>query len=95
MSIIDIFLLQFQCKPRTQFTCWSGDCIPLEQRCNERADCEDRSDEHKCQQIFFDKNEYRKTYIPRNWLKNTPLKIETGFDVIDIVEINEAKVKHI
>ena len=82
-----------KCNPTKEFTCANGDCISLEKRCNERTDCNDESDEYHCQQIIIDKNSYRKTYVPRNPTKEGPLKIEVGFDVIDIVEINEAEVQ--
>ena len=84
--------MQTQCDPRSQFTCWNGDCISLNQRCDERAHCPDSSDEHSCRLVTFDKDVYRKTYVPRNPSEEGPLKIEVGFDVIDIVEINEAEV---
>ena len=86
--------IPFQCNPKSQFTCWNGDCISLESRCDDKADCLDRSDEHSCQQIIFDKNIYRKTYVPRNLSMNDhPITIKVGFDVIDIVDINEAEVR--
>ena len=81
-----------KCNPTKEFTCANGDCISLEKRCNERTDCNDESDEYHCQQIIIDKNSYRKTYVPRNPTKEGPLKIEVGFDVIDIVKIDEPGV---
>ena len=82
-----------KCNPTKEFTCSNGDCISLEKRCNERTDCNDRSDEYNCQQIKIDKHSYRKTYVPINPTEEGPLKIVVGFDVIDIVEINEAEVQ--
>ena len=52
------FLLQSSMMPRTlnyfkgcrsgEFRCQSGQCIPEAYRCNERYDCNDRSDEWDC-----------------------------------------------
>ena len=86
-------MLIFQCNPMKQFTCWNGDCIALEKRCNERTDCDDGSDEYHCRQIIFNRDAYRKTYVPINPTVKGPLNVEVSFAVIDIVEINEAKVK--
>ena len=87
-------MLIFKCDPMKQFTCWNGDCLSLEKRCDERSDCNDRSDEFNCQQIRFEKDVYRKTHVPKNPRDERPLEVEVSFDVIDIVEINEAKVSH-
>ena len=84
-------MFNFKCDPLKQFTCWNGDCLALEKRCNEINDCNDRSDEYHCQQIRFDKGVYRKTYVPKS--EKAPLKIEVSFDVTGIVEINEAEVQ--
>ena len=34
--------------PSEMFTCKSGGCIPLANKCNSRVDCEDGSDELSC-----------------------------------------------
>ena len=33
---------------QTEFTCKSGDCVPLESRCDLNLDCEDATDELDC-----------------------------------------------
>ena len=92
-GIIEVYLMfTFQCNPLKQFTCWNGDCISLEKRCDLRTDCDDRSDEYQCQQIRFNQDVYRKTFVPSNPWDEGPLKIEVSFDVLDIVEIKEAQV---
>ena len=67
----------------------------MNKRCDENPDCHDGSDEKNCQQILIDKNIYRKTNIPKNPIEKGPLKIGVGFDVINIVQINEAEVRMI
>ena len=41
-----------QCFPN-KYTCDSGYCIPLHQRCNTELNCEDKSDENNCKYMIF------------------------------------------
>ena len=52
----------------------------------------DGSDESDCRFINFHNGQYRKEFVPRNETSVSKLEIEVGFDVIDIVDINEPKV---
>ena len=36
------------CNITRQFTCDDGQCVTMEQRCNQHPDCRDRSDEQNC-----------------------------------------------
>ena len=38
----------FYAAPGDEFSCSSGVCIPMIQRCNNINDCEDKSDEAHC-----------------------------------------------
>ena len=87
------FSSDFKCNPRHQFTCWNSDCISLNKRCDERKDCEDGSDESDCSFINFHNVQYRKEFVPRKETSVSKLEVKVGFDVIDIVDINEPKVK--
>ena len=51
-----------QCYPG-KFTCDSGQCIPLEERCNIELNCEDETDESNCDGIKIG-NEYAKEKVP-------------------------------
>ena len=51
-----------QCYPH-KFTCGSGHCIPLEDRCNIDYNCKDRTDEDKCQKTLINEN-YIKELLP-------------------------------
>ena len=82
-----------QCDPKQQFTCWNGYCIPIDKRCDKRTDCDDESDEHFCPYIKLDENKYRKKLVPINTKENTKLRVAIGFDVLEIVEINEPGVR--
>ena len=39
----------------TQFTCDDGQCIKMEERCNQLPDCEDKSDEYDCKILALEK----------------------------------------
>lgn len=40
----------------------------------------------------MDEEKYRKVFVPKDPSVDAKLNVEVGFDVIDIVEINEPKV---
>ena len=73
------------------FTCWTGQCIPFNQRCDAKRDCPDYSDEDHCGQITFEIDKYKKTIVPRSPKGEDHLMIEVELDVSDIVEVNEPK----
>lgn len=49
-----------------QFTCSSGNCIDLSDRCNLRPDCSDGSDEENCDVLGPLPHSYNKLQIPEN-----------------------------
>ena len=51
-----------QCYPG-KFTCDSGQCIQLEERCNIELNCEDKTDEYNCDKITTG-NGYAKEQVP-------------------------------
>ena len=51
-----------QCFPN-KYTCDSGYCIPLHQRCNTELNCEDKSDENNCHTLVLEEN-YNKRVPP-------------------------------
>ena len=55
--------LQVSICTEDQFTCNDGLCIPMDNRCNRRADCSDNSDEINCQTAVKSR-EYLKEYPP-------------------------------
>ena len=58
----DIQLTLSQCYPG-KFTCDSGQCIPLQQRCNIELNCEDQSDENNCSGLKLG-NDYATEKMP-------------------------------
>lgn len=53
----------FQCG-NNEFSCDSGNCINLPNRCNRLADCRDASDEAGCNYVDIDEKQYRKVDPP-------------------------------
>ena len=65
----------------------------MDKRCDERKDCTDGSDESKCMLINLEIENYRKEFIPRDPVSDSNLKVKVGFDLLDIAEINQPKVR--
>ena len=82
----DFFLLS------GQFTCNDGQCIDIEQRCDQTSNCVDESDEDNCKLIFM-KDNYNKKIAPFSFDKinnvNIPVNINVSMSVIDIIKIAE------
>ena len=83
------------CK-RGQFTCNDGQCIDMEQRCDQTSNCLDESDEDNCRTIIM-KSNYNKKIAPFTYDKNKDLNIpgniNVSMSIIDILKIEE--VNHI
>ena len=90
--ILKSIILYFKCNPKEKFTCRSGQCIPLGERCDKTMDCEDKSDEMNCWQIKIMEDQYIKDDAPENYTYQSKLNIDVWWNVIDIVEVNEPQV---
>ena len=79
-----------------QFTCASGDCIPMMELCNQINNCGDESDEKNC--TLLDLNEgYDKNLAPvtiRNYAKeHVPVLISiTLLQIVDIDEVRKTRM---
>ena len=78
------------------FTCDNGDCIPMEERCDQALNCADETDETGCQ-ILVLKSSYRKTTPP---IKVTtvnrepvvfPCNVTVAITLLDVAAIRESK----
>ena len=76
-----------KCTVGTQFTCNTGDCISLEQRCNERRDCSDNSDEENCFLVSIPTSHY-KDRPPKPLKQNTSLQLLTSWKIINVDSID-------
>lgn len=75
-----------------EFTCNDGQCIDIEQRCDQTSNCNDESDEDDCKMIFM-KDNYNKKIPPFFFdkinNKNIPVNVNASMSVIDIIKIAE------
>ena len=62
------------CEDKNEFNCEDGSCIPIEERCNSKFDCNDGTDERDCERIA----------IPKFYLKHVP----AGMIYMEIMYIN-------
>ena len=71
---------------KDEFTCLSGTCVSLSQRCNLIADCEDHSDEMNCSILHLDET-YR-GFLPPVDESEVPLAIKFSVVIHSIRDIN-------
>ena len=57
-----------------------------------KIDCQDKSDENFCRQIYIDEHSYRKSIAPENPYGLSTLEVGVWFEIMDVVEINEPEV---
>ena len=76
----------------TEFTCTDGQCIDMDQRCDQTSNCQDESDEDNCG-ILFMKDNYNKKIPPFLFdqinQENIPVNINISMSVIDMLKIKE------
>ena len=78
-------LLLTHCE-ENEFTCDDGTCIALSDRCDQKYDCFDHSDENNCDIVVFPKS-YKKSLTPRSQDKNEqglPVTLDIIIKSIDI-----------
>ena len=83
---------------RDQFTCRNGQCVGMEERCDQVLDCTDESDEVGCKTVLL-KTSYRKTAPPVTLQRKEgvrsvkPATVKVSVTLLDIVGIREAENK--
>ena len=68
------------------FTCNDGQCVRLDQRCNQLPDCRDKSDEKNCKILLLEDG-YNKEVPPI--LSSDPVDVSVSIDILKVVDINE------
>ena len=69
-----------------EFTCDDGQCIEMEERCDQVPDCRDESDENNCELILM-KNNYNKNIPPTSGISAANVSI--SINLMKVVEIEE------
>ena len=83
-------LVLTSCDPSVEFTCDIGQCISIDQRCDDNKDCIDGSDEHQCKQFVLE-DPYDKAMPPsiRNHISGEKeARVEARIEIISIDKIN-------
>ena len=80
------------CNPEGEFTCTDGQCVTMEQRCDQIPDCRDESDEENCR-ILVLKKSYNKEIAPFT-VNSTdrsivPVQLNISINLLKIVNMNE------
>ena len=83
------------CK-NTEFPCTNGECVDMELRCDKNYNCNDYSDEEKCDVQTTSTNEYNKKATPKIKVTDgidSKTDIKISIHILDILEINEIESK--
>ena len=80
-----------RCNPERLFTCDDGQCIEIEERCNQVPDCRDESDERGCQLMIL-KDGYNKNIPPIRRAEDgsaIPANVSISITLMKVVEVEE------
>ena len=69
-----------------EFTCNNGQCITMKERCNQKFDCRDESDERNCRVLVLNDG-YNKRLPPKNTGNSVDVNVSMG--ILRIVDIDE------
>jgi hypothetical protein len=76
----------------TEFTCHDGQCVKMEERCDQIIHCRDQSDEEDCSLLVLKKG-YKKKVAPfiydKNKKKLDPVKVDVSTSILNIIDISE------
>ena len=73
------------CTFPTEFTCDSGQCIDIKQRCDEQQDCSDGSDEKSCQAISVPSS-YNKANAPTKANAQLLINVQANVTKINLID---------
>ena len=79
------------CIREGQFTCDDGQCVKMEERCNQVPECRDKSDEKGCRLIVFENN-YNKNIPPIGRTDDggsVPAQVNISITLMKVVEVEE------
>ena len=69
------------------FTCNDGQCVSMDQRCDQLPDCRDKSDEENCNILVLEKS-YNKN-VPPIISKSGGVNVSITLDILKLVDIKE------
>ena len=77
------------CNGTRQFTCDDGQCVTMEQRCNQHPDCKDLSDEKNCKVLVLSEGYNKKAPpVPVCNEGNGKVNVSVSIDILKLVDID-------
>ena len=76
-----------------EFTCNNGHCVLMEQRCDQVAQCKDKSDERNCQLMTLEES-YNKMVPPITTVSDSdftvvPIAVNISLDLLKVIKIDQ------
>ena len=89
------YLKMSGCNPWGEFTCNDGQCVTIEERCNQIPNCRDESDEVDCKLIVLKENYNKKVppIIPTGENKFNQTRVDISIVLLKIVSMEEVQHK--
>ena len=89
----EVLSLMFSACAQDEFTCDSGNCVPMEKRCNQQEDCKDVSDEKNCMTVFVDPKKYLKDKPPAALEGKVKAEVKVRVDLLEILTLSVVEMK--
>ena len=94
---VDIKIKLTSCSPGL-FTCGDGQCIDMENRCDQNPNCIDQSDEVDCQ-MLVKSDTYKKTIAPFSYNATSgqviPVLVNVSMDIISLLKFKEVDMEFV
>ena len=88
----DLFLTFSPCRGN-EFTCDSGNCVPMENRCDQKEDCKDVSDEKNCLIVIVNPKKYLKDKPPPALPGKKKVDVKVRVDLQQILSLSVVDMK--
>ena len=75
------------CSEKEQFTCDNGECVSMDQRCDQEPNCRDKTDERHCNVLVLEEG-YNKN-IPPITLDKAKVNVSISLNLLKLVDIDE------
>ena len=76
-----------------EFTCDSGNCVPMAERCDQKEDCKDVSDEKNCQTVIVDPKKYLKDKPPPALRGEKKAEVKVRVNLMKILTLSVVEMK--
>ena len=90
---MEVLFLTFSPCQEDEFTCESGNCVPMGNRCDQKEDCMDVSDEKNCLTVFVDPKKYLKDKPPPALDGEEKTEVKVRVDLLQILTLSVVEMK--